>query len=327
VKYSKRQFTSNNYNKTLKTNNVKQETLDYKEFIQEFLNYLITEKRYSKHTIQAYSADIKQFFYFFNNIGDAINFTNALNPQVVREWIMEQIQKGSLTSTVNRKISAIKALSRFLMHKQFLNTDTLHSISALKTKHRLAEFVKENELQELLNSSIFESNFIGCRDKLIIEILYATGIRRTELIELKNKDIDVLNAEIIVLGKRKKERTIPLHQKAVQQIIEYIKRKEELFLSKGSEYFFITLNGTKIYDKLVYRVVTKYVNLFSKAKRKSPHILRHSFATLLLNSGADLFAIKELLGHSSLNTTQIYTHNTFKQLKGIYKQAHPRAQK
>jgi integrase/recombinase XerC len=220
---------------------------------------------------------------------------------------------------VNRKISTLKTYFKFLIREKEISESPMLKIVAPKSKKRLPIFIEENQIENLLNEVEFDEGFIGERDKLIIELFYVTGIRLSELVNIKISDVDFNNNLIKVLGKRNKERLIPLSISIVNEL-EFFIKKYDL-----NQYLFTNLGGTKVYNKLVYRVVKKYISKISSVSKKSPHILRHTFATHMLNNGADINAIKELLGHANLSATQVYTHNTIGKLKSIYKQAHPRA--
>ena len=286
---------------------------------EKFINYLSSEKRFSVHTITSYSNDINQFVLFLSTEYQIISDISDVNFQIVRSWIASLLEQGVSPRSVNRKISTLKTYFKFLIREGIISESPMLKVVAPKSKKRLPIFVEENQIELLLNEVEFDDGFIGERDKLIIELFYITGIRLSELINIKIADISFDNDLIKVLGKRNKERLIPLSVRIVKELRFFIEKY------KIGNYLFTNLGGTKVYTKLVYRVVNKYIGKISSINKKSPHILRHTFATHMLNNGADINAIKELLGHANLSATQVYTHNTIEKLKSVYKQAHPRA--
>ena len=285
----------------------------------KFVNYLTSEKRFSEHTIISYSTDLTQFLNFINEEFEISTQVSEISFQIVRSWIASLLEKGVSPRSVNRKISTLKTYFKFLIRENAITESPMLKVVAPKSKKRLPVFIQENQIENLLNQIEFNDGFIGERDKLIIELFYVTGIRLSELVNIKISDVDFNNNLIKVLGKRNKERLIPLSISIVNEL-EFFIKKYDL-----NQYLFTNLGGTKVYNKLVYRVVKKYISKISSVSKKSPHILRHTFATHMLNNGADINAIKELLGHANLSATQVYTHNTIGKLKSIYKQAHPRA--
>ena len=285
----------------------------------KFIKYLSAEKRFSEHTITSYSTDLDQFSIFLSKEYQISNEVSEISFQIVRSWIASLLEKGVTPRSVNRKISTLKTYFKFLIRENAITESPMLKVVAPKSKKRLPVFIEENQIENLLNEVEFDEGFIGERDKLIIELFYVTGIRLSELINIKIFDINFSNSLIKVLGKRNKERLIPLSINIVNELQTFVK-KHNL-----NNYLFTNLGGTKVYTKLVYRVVKKYIGKISSVNKKSPHILRHTFATHMLNNGADINAIKELLGHANLSATQVYTHNTIEKLKTVYKQAHPRA--
>ena len=285
----------------------------------KFIKYLSAEKRFSEHTITSYSSDLDQFSIFLSEEYQITDEVSEISFQIVRSWIASLLEKGVTPRSVNRKISTLKTYFKFLIRENVISESPMLKIVAPKSKKRLPVFIEENQIENLLNEVEFDEGFIGERDKLIIELFYVTGIRLSELINIKIFDINFSNSLIKVLGKRNKERLIPLSITIVNELHIFVK-KHNL-----NNYLFTNLGGTKVYTKLVYRVVKKYIGKISSVNKKSPHILRHTFATHMLNNGADINAIKELLGHANLSATQVYTHNTIEKLKTVYKQAHPRA--
>lgn len=293
--------------------------------INQFIQYLSSEKRYSPHTISAYKSDLTQFSeYLITNY--KINSFTEVNHKMIRLWVISLMDEGISSRSVNRKISSLKSYYKFLLKEQVISTNPLVKILPPKANKSLPEFVSKEQMELLFDEKIFEQSYEGIRNRLIIETFYFTGIRLTELVNLKNADIDFANQQLKVLGKRNKERIIPFGNIFEQSLKEYILlRNKELGTQTSDKSLFLTKKGLNIYNKLVYRIVNSYLSKVSTLKKKSPHILRHTFATHMLNNGADLNAIKEILGHANLSATQVYTHNTIEKLKSIYNQAHPRA--
>ena len=285
----------------------------------KFITYLSSEKRFSEHTIKSYTTDLKQFTSFLSSEFQIIDEINEISFQIIRTWIASLLEKGITPRSVNRKISTLKTYFKFLIREGELIENPMMKVVAPKSKKRLPVFIEEDQIASLLNEVQFEEGFVGQRNKLIIELFYVTGIRLSELINIKISDVDFNNQSIKVLGKRNKERIIPLSSNVVNDLNIFIENNQQ------NKYLFTNLEGEKLYNKLVYRLVNKYIGEISSVNKKSPHILRHTFATHMLNNGADINAIKELLGHANLSATQVYTHNTIEKLKTVYKQAHPRA--
>ena len=288
-------------------------------FKNEFTQYISAEKRFSEHTIKSYLTDLNQFTTYIGAEFAIHEDVNKINFQIIRSWIASMLEKEISPRSVNRKISTLKTYFKFLLRNKFLEESPMLKVVAPKSKKRLPVFIEEDQMESLLTEITFEDGFIGQRNKLIIELFYVTGIRLSELINIKIKDIDFQNQLIKVLGKRNKERLIPLSPSMIQLLKSFIENNQL------NHFLFTNLDGNKLYTKLVYRIVNKYIGEISSVNKKSPHILRHTFATHMLNNGADINAIKELLGHSNLSATQVYTHNTIEKLKTVYKQAHPRA--
>lgn len=288
---------------------------------ERFLQYIKDERRFSPHTVLAYKNDLKQFFEFLTEM--EIQEIKEANHSIIRSWIIHLIEKGISNRSINRKLSTLKSYFRHLIKEGSIEDNPMHKVLNPKTAKRLPVFVEESSMDLLLDEIDFGKGFIASRNKLIIELFYSTGMRLNELINLKLNDINSYDKSLKVLGKRNKERIIPLNNIVYNHIKEYlIKRKEEA--SQG-DFLFVTEKGGKVYEKLVYRLVNSYLSKVTTLTKKSPHVLRHTFATHMLNNGADLNAIKEILGHSNLAATQVYTHNTIDKLKSIYKQAHPKA--
>ncbi|HEY1054508.1 MAG TPA: tyrosine-type recombinase/integrase [Emticicia sp.] len=291
-------------------------------FLERFSQYLKFEKRFSPHTVSAYQRDLIQFFDF---IGSRELEFSEINHTHVRSFIIDMMETGLDPRSVNRKISTLRSFYKFLLRDGSVSSNPMTHVKATKTSRRLPVVVEETKLNVLLDSdNIFSDNFIGLRDRLVMEILFGTGIRVAELLALKDYDVDHWNKTIRVFGKRSKERLIPLNASLFDLIETYKVEKKKTFL-EGKEQLVVTEKGEKAYPGLIQKIVHKYLSYISTQSKKSPHVLRHTFATTLLNKGADLNAIKELLGHSSLAATQVYTHNSVEKLKSIYKQAHPKA--
>ncbi len=291
---------------------------------ESFLQYLLKEKRYSPHTVRSYLNDLDQFYSFLSSL-NLPDDEAAVTSHDIRAWIVSMLDNEYTTVSVHRKISCLRVYFRYLRKEGILRNDPLEKVVLPKRKKTLPVFVDEESLSDLIDNFSFGSGFAGARDRTIVEMLYLTGMRRSELIGLRNADVDLREPSVKVTGKRNKQRIIPLLKSFVAHLEEYIKVREESVKSGNSEWFFITNRGNKLYDKYVYNTVTNYLSMVTTIEKKSPHILRHTFATHMLNRGADLNSIKELLGHANLSATQIYTHNTFEKLKKVYKQAHPRA--
>jgi integrase/recombinase XerC len=292
-------------------------------YILSFLDYLEFEKRYSKRTIESYRTDLLQFDYFCKSIGE--NELHLANSKLIRSWVVSLLEGNCQNRSVNRKISALKSFYKYLLRQGYISSNPLLKVESLKTGKQLPVFVTQTQTHQLFYDVEFGSDFPAIRKKLILDLLYTTGIRLSELIHLKDNDIDRVNQTIKVLGKRNKERIIPITQQLVKSIDAYSELRNKEEFEKTTENLLVTDKGEILYPKFVYRVVTNALKLVSTQTKKSPHVLRHTFATHMLNNGAEISAIKELLGHSSLAATQVYTHSTFEKLKKIYKQAHPRA--
>ena len=288
-----------------------------------FLDYLQLEKKYSQKTIIAYKNDLKSFQDFNHNKFDQKNIM-GVNYSQIRTWVVSLVADKISNTSINRKISALNSYYKFLLKTGDIKINPLNEHKALKTKSTIQLPFSETEISSVLNPLNFDKSFEGCRDYLILELLYTTGIRRQELIDLKIQNIDYSNKRIKVLGKRNKERYIPLISSTIESIDKYLKYRDELKNIKSIDKLFLTSKGKSIYDNLVYRITKKYFTGFSTKSKKSPHILRHSFATHLLNNGADLNSVKDLLGHTSLAATQVYTNRSIEEIKKVFKKTHPR---
>lgn len=295
--------------------------MDHKE---SFLQYLRVEKRYSPLTVRSYISDLDQFENHLVSDGFSGNASDITTGDI-RSWIVSLVDLGYSAKSVHRKISSLRVFYKFLIKGGYVTKDPAARVVLPKIRKKLPEFVAEGSMDKLLDGNDFGDGFAGIRNSVIIEMLYTTGMRRAELTGLKDADIDLKAATVKVTGKRNKQRIIPLLKPFTLRLEEYIKARNESFPGSEGGWFFIGDRGNKIYDKYVYNIVRKYLAMVTTIEKKSPHILRHSFATHMLNRGADLNSIKEFLGHANLSATQIYTHNSFEQLRKIYRQAHPRA--
>jgi len=293
-------------------------------YLSSFLSYLQHEKRYSPHTIKSYQTDIEQFKLFVETSFDG-NIL-AVKATHVRSFMVAQLESGLSANAVGRKISSLRSFYKFLLREEVINTNPMALIKAPKVPKRLPVFIEDAKMDALLDSDVlFDDSFASQRDQLVLEILFGAGLRLAELIAVKETDINFYESTIKVLGKRNKQRIVPLHVALLAKLKAYISLKSIQQFNNKSDLLIVTNTGTPAYSKLIYRIVNRYLTFISTQDKKSPHVLRHSFASSLLNRGADLNAIKELLGHASLAATQVYTHNSVERLKSIYKQAHPKA--
>jgi integrase/recombinase XerC len=295
-------------------------------FKNKFYDYLLLEKNYSQHTVTAYINDIGFFESFLSNEFEDDNLL-LINYNQIRSWIVSLSDDGISNASINRKVSSLKSFYKFLLKTKQIDTSPLLKHKALKAPKKIQIPFSEKELDMVLNQIIYKEGFEGLRDKLIVDLFYTTGVRRTELINLKIQNVDLSNKTIKVIGKRNKERIIPILTIIEEQIKKYLSERSSIQEVKESEYFFLLSNGVKLNDSFVYRLINYYFSNVSEKVKKSPHILRHTFATHLLNNGADINSVKELLGHSSLASTQVYTHNSLAELQKVYNSAHPRNKK
>jgi integrase/recombinase XerC len=293
---------------------------------KSFTDYLLLEKKYSKLTVAAYENDLKTFKKFIKEEYDS-NDIQSINYAQIRNWIVFLVESNISNRSINRKMSSLNTYYKFLMKIGEIQTNPLAKHKALKTSKKIQIPFSETEINRVLDELHFEDDFEGIRNRLIIELFYSTGIRRIELVELKLTSVDFNNKTLKVLGKRNKERIVPLIRPVLDTMNKYLKSRSSLEFINDYENLFLTKKGVKIYETLVYRIINDYFSIASTKVKKSPHILRHSFATHLLNQGADLNAVKELLGHSSLAATQVYTHNSIAELKKVHVNAHPRSKK
>jgi integrase/recombinase XerC len=293
--------------------------------VDSFINYLEYEKRASAHTVLAYRNDLEQFGEFCATSFEKEDISFAEHAEI-RAWVIDLVDNQLSPSSINRKIATLRSFYKFLLRSGEISKDPTYKIRALKTPKRLPEFVQEEAIDKILDEINFSADFEGQRDRMVMEFLYLTGVRLSELLQLQWKDLDLSREQVKVFGKRKKERIIPVISRLKENIILYKKVFEETFpYTKESDYFIVTKEKEPAYPMLIYRIVRHYLDLFAQTTKRSPHLLRHTFATHLLNKGADLNAVKDLLGHANLAATQVYTHNSMEKLKAVYNQAHPKA--
>lgn len=290
---------------------------------EAFLHYIKTQRKYSLHTLKAYELDLTTLENFLKT-----DFDSALTDasiDMIRSWVVALLDEGYSRVTIHRKVSSVKSFYNYLVSVGTFAHNPAALVKIPGKGKKLPVFLSERQTVMLTEATEFSDDFAGCRDRLIIEMFYQTGIRRAELVALDEAQIDFYDQTIKVTGKRNKQRVIPVQIKLVRLIRDYLKLRNQVVKDNTNTYLFVTSKGNPVYPKLVYRVVNKYLQYVSTASKKSPHVLRHTFATHMLNNGADINAVKELLGHASLSATQVYTHNTIDKIKSIYKQAHPRA--
>ncbi len=288
-----------------------------------FLDYLLYERNYSKYTVEFYRTDILELQKFGEELlGDLTPLD--VDAELVREWIASLMDRGYAFNSINRKLSSIRTYYKYLLRKGVVESDPLQKITRPRKKKPLPVFLRESEVNRLLDDIDFGEGFEGCRDRMIVEMFYATGMRLSELVGLDDKDVDFLASLIKVVGKRNKQRLIPFDEELRCSMQEYVNERNKSFPVR-SDAFFIRKNGGRVTRSIVAYIVKRNLSKVVTVKKRSPHVLRHTFATAMLNNGADLGSIKELLGHESLATTEVYTHATFEELKKVYNQAHPRA--
>ncbi len=292
--------------------------------IESFLKYLQYEKRYSSHTVISYKTDLEQLAVFLkSNYGEAT--PESADFRILRAWLISLMEEGIQPRSVNRKIATLRSFYKFLQKQGTVTKDPMLKIKVLKSKKTLPYFINEPDIIKMLDQHDYGDDFAGLRDKLMLELLYGTGIRLSELIGLKTIDVNLSDGTIKVLGKRNKERIIPLNRELINLIKKYEAQKKYEISDNDNPCLIVNNDGGRCYPMLIYRTVKKYLDIFTLVEKKSPHVLRHTFATHLLNKGADLNAVKDLLGHSSLAATQVYTHNSLEKLKKVFDQAHPKA--
>lgn len=292
--------------------------------VSYFLQHIKYEKRLSHHTVTAYETDLTQFsayllFQYEFKEPEKADF------QMIRSWIVALVDEKIENRSINRKIATLRSFYNFLLRHKSITNDPMLKIKALKTDKTLPKYVEEKPMENLLDDMEFSDDFSGLRDKLVLELLYGTGMRLAELIGLKITDLNLYNNTLMVLGKRNKQRIIPVNKSLVEAIKKYLTLRTDITDDTTNTYLIVTDSGTQAYPMFIQRLVKKYLSLVTSLEQRSPHVLRHTFATHLLNRGADLNAIKDLLGHTSLAATQVYTHNSIEKLKKVFKQAHPKA--
>lgn len=288
-----------------------------------FLNHIKSQKNYAQHTLLAYQKDLDFLEVYLKNTFEAE--PEDANSDMLRSWLVDMAEGHYSRSTIQRKVSAAKSFYNFLNHRGIIERNPAKLIKVPGKEKKLPVFLTERQTELLTSDEQFPNDFIGLRDRLIVEVLYQTGMRRAELVGLKSHNFDPSGGSVKITGKGNKQRIIPLNKNLLSIVNKYTSLKNDVCSQNTSDSFFVTRKGEAIYSKLVYRVVNHYLQQVSTATKKSPHVLRHTFATHMLNNGADINAVKEILGHSSLAATQVYTHNTIDKIKSIYKQAHPRA--
>ncbi len=293
--------------------------------IDSFVNFLEFEKKSSAHTVTAYRNDLEQFADFASLAFEISDISTAGHAEL-RAWVIDLVEQGRSSTSVNRKIATLRSFFKFLLRSGIVSQDPTYKLKSLKNPKKLPEFIQEMSIQAVLEEQVYTADFDGQRDRMVIEFLYLTGVRLSELIGLKWSDVNLIEDSVKVLGKRKKERIIPITKGLKQNILRYQKVFEETFSKAGqSDYFIVSNQRKQSYPMMIYRIVKHYLDQFAQTSRRSPHILRHTFATHLLDKGADLNAVKDLLGHANLAATQVYTHNSMEKLKAVFEQAHPKA--
>ena len=292
--------------------------------IEKFIEYLKIEKNYSVNTLSAYKKDLMEFQVFINENYDKYVIENV-DYKIIRSWIVLLVNKNLSNRSINRKVSSLKSFYKFLVKTDTINSSPLIAHNPLKQSKKIQVPFSKDEIGALLDSDFFKSDYKGVLQKTIISFFYFTGVRRIELINLKTSDINMDSYTIRIMGKRNKERIIPMLPKLKESINEYLKIKSQEFNNEISDYLFISKSGIQLSEKYVYRTVNEYFKLVSPKVKKAPHVLRHSFATHLINEGADINSVKELLGHSSLSATQVYSHTSMERIKEVFKSSHPRA--
>lgn len=292
--------------------------------VESFLSYIQYEKRYSPHTLESYKNDLLQFAVFLQANGLSPELARATHIDI-RNWMVSMMQDKITPRSINRKISTLKSFYKFMMRRGEVKKSPLGKVQTPKTSKRLPVFVEQTGIEKLMTGVEFAEGYEGALEKMILELLYGTGMRRSELINLKETDIDSYQSQLKVLGKGNKERIIPMHPALRQSIQQFLTVKKNSVQEQEGSWLLVTDKGRQLAPRSVYAMVKKYLHLVTTVEMKSPHVLRHTFATHLMNNGADINAVKELLGHSSLAATQVYTHNTIEKLKEVYRKAHPKA--
>ena len=292
--------------------------------IEKFLDYLQFEKNYSSNTLNAYKRDLIQFNKFVAEYNDKLKI-EEVNYKIIRSWIVTMVNNNISNRSINRKVSSLKSFYNFLIKTETINSSPLKAHTPLKQSKKIQVPFSQDEINSLLDSDFFTNDYRGILQKTIIAFFYFTGVRRIELITLKESDVNIESSTVKIMGKRSKERIIPILPKLKKAIIFFNEIKFKFHDQTSSDYFFISKNGKQLSEKFVYRTVNEYFKLVSPKIKKAPHVLRHSFATHLINEGADINSVKELLGHSSLSATQVYSHTSMERIKEVFKNSHPRA--
>lgn len=291
--------------------------------IDSFLNFLRYEKRFSPHTVLSYQNDLQQFSAYLQETYE--EEPGHATYAMVRSWIVSLVEKSMDALTINRKIASLRSYFKFLLRQELIRKDPMVKIKVLKTKKKLPHFVKEQDMVTVLDKVEFEDSHDGWRERLVLELLYGTGMRLSELIQLKENQVNLREQTIRVIGKRNKERVIPFAKPLAEVIQRYLKARNREADANDSGLLIVTQTGAKCYPMMIYRIVSKHLGAHTSVEKRSPHVLRHTYATHLLNKGAEINAVKDLLGHSSLAATQVYTHNSMEKLKKAFDQAHPKA--
>ena len=292
--------------------------------IEKFLDYLQFEKNYSSNTLNAYKRDLIQYNKFIAEYNDKLKI-EEVNYKIIRSWIVTMVNNNISNRSINRKVSSLKSFYNFLIKTETINSSPLKAHTPLKQSKKIQVPFSQDEINSLLDSDFFTNDYRGILQKTIIAFFYFTGVRRIELITLKESDVNIESSTVKIMGKRSKERIIPILPKLKKAIIFFNEIKFKFHNQTSSDYFFISKNGKQLSEKFVYRTVNEYFKLVSPKLKKAPHVLRHSFATHLINEGADINSVKELLGHSSLSATQVYSHTSMERIKEVFKNSHPRA--
>ena len=292
--------------------------------IEKFLDYLQFEKNYSSNTLNAYKRDLIQYNKFIAEYNDKLKI-EEVNYKIIRSWIVTMVNNNISNRSINRKVSSLKSFYNFLIKTETINSSPLKAHTPLKQSKKIQVPFSQDEINSLLDSDFFTNDYRGILQKTIIAFFYFTGVRRIELITLKESDVNIESSTVKIMGKRSKERIIPILPKLKKAIIFFNEIKFKFHDQTSSDYFFISKNGKQLSEKFVYRTVNEYFKLVSPKLKKAPHVLRHSFATHLINEGADINSVKELLGHSSLSATQVYSHTSMERIKEVFKNSHPRA--
>lgn len=299
--------------------------------VDGFLNYLTHERAYSPHTVKSYESDLREFEAYLVNTENILKLTDA-DADLIRRWAVVMMERGHMATTVNRKLSSLRTYYKYLLRQGVIKVSPMQNVRGPKKKKPLPQFVRESDMDRLLDDTLTDESWSGVRERVIIQLFYETGIRLAELVGLNEEDVDFNRKTIKVTGKRDKQRVVPIGDGLLESLRKYVGMKREWVVDNGGfpvadcpTPLFITDKGLRVYRGWVYELVRRNLSQVVTLKKRSPHVLRHSFATAMLNNSADLEAVKELMGHESVSTTQIYTHTTFEELKKVYSQAHPRA--